>query len=134
MLTEGDDTNDPIADAARGILDGHIVLSRQLADMGQYPAIDLESSVSRVMPMVTSDAQQQSSQQIKQLYSVYEQNKDLINVGAYQPGTNPQIDRAIAMHPYIQRFMQQSMNEAVSFQQSQQMLTELLARAEMNDV
>jgi len=129
VLTEGDDNNDPIADAARGILDGHIVLSRQLADMGQYPAIDLESSVSRVMPMVTTDNQLQQSQQIKQLYSIYEQNRDLINVGAYQQGTNAEIDKAIAMQPQIQAFMRQSMSEAVSFQQSQQMLDQLITSA-----
>lgn len=126
VLTEGDDTNDPIADAARGILDGHIVLSRQLADMGQYPAIDLESSVSRVMPMVTTDNQLQASQQIKQLYSIYEQNRDLINVGAYQQGTNASIDKAIAMQPQIQQFMLQSMNQAVSLSESQQQLDQLV--------
>ncbi len=128
VLTEGDDQNDPIADAARGILDGHIVLSRQLADMGQYPAIDLESSISRVMPMVTSASQLQSSMQLKQLYSIYEQNRDLINVGAYQQGSNASIDRAIAMQPLIQAFMKQDMNEAVNFAASQQALEQLLAQ------
>ncbi len=126
VLTEGDDQNDPIADAARGILDGHIVLSRQLADMGQYPAIDLESSVSRVMPMVTQESQLNASNQVKQLYSLYEQNRDLINVGAYQPGSNPAIDQAIEMQPKIQQFLIQGMNEAVSMSQSQQQLTQLL--------
>jgi len=133
VLTEGDDNNDPIADAARGILDGHIVLSRQLADMGQYPAIDLEASVSRVMPMVTTDSQLQQSQQIKQLYSLYEQNRDLINVGAYQQGTNSAIDQAISMQPHIQEFMRQSMGEAVPIQRSQQMLGQLLAQAEVKE-
>jgi len=133
VLTEGDDNNDPIADAARGILDGHIVLSRQLADMGQYPAIDLEASVSRVMPMVTTDSQLQQSQQIKQLYSLYEQNRDLINVGAYQQGTNSEIDRAISMQTHIQEFMRQSMGEAVPLQRSQQMLGQLLAQAEIKE-
>jgi len=128
VLTEGDDQNDPIADAARGILDGHIVLSRQLADMGQYPAIDLESSISRVMPMVTSASQLQSSTQLKQLYSIYEQNRDLINVGAYQQGSNASIDQAIAMQPLIQTFMKQGMNEAVNFAGSQQALAQLLAQ------
>ena len=125
VLAEGDDQNDPIADAARGILDGHIVLSRQLADMGQYPAIDLESSISRVMPMVTSESQLQASNKIKQLYSLYEQNRDLINVGAYQPGSNASIDQAIAMQPQIQQFLAQGMNEAVSIQASQQQLDQL---------
>jgi len=129
VLAEGDDQNDPIADAARGILDGHIVLSRQLADMGQYPAIDLESSVSRVMPMVISPEQLQASLQIKKLYSVYEQNRDLINVGAYQQGSNASIDQAIAMQLDIQKFMAQGMNEAVPLTQSQQELEQLRAQA-----
>jgi len=129
VLAEGDDQNDPIADAARGILDGHIVLSRQLADMGQYPAIDLESSVSRVMPMVVPQNQQQAGLDIKQLYSLYEQNRDLINVGAYQQGSNPAIDKAIMMQPEIQKFMAQGMNQSVPFKQSQQQLNQLLAQA-----
>ncbi len=129
VLAEGDDQNDPIADAARGILDGHIVLSRQLADMGHYPAIDLESSVSRVMPMVISPEQLQASLQIKKLYSVYEQNKDLINVGAYQQGSNESIDQSIAMQLDIQKFMAQGMNEAVPLSESQRQLEQLLARA-----
>ena len=129
VLAEGDDQNDPIADAARGILDGHIVLSRQLADMGQYPAIDLESSVSRVMPMVISPEQLQASLQIKKLYSVYEQNRDLINVGAYQQGSNASIDQSIAMQLDIQKFMAQGMNEAVPLNKSQQELEQLLAQA-----
>jgi len=130
VLAEGDDQNDPIADAARGILDGHIVLSRALADMGQYPAIDLESSISRVMPMVTSDSQLQASNKIKQLYSLYEQNRDLINVGAYQQGSNPAIDQAIAMQPQIQQFLAQGMNQAVQLKDSQQQLDQL-AKAEV---
>lgn len=129
VLAEGDDQNDPIADAARGILDGHIVLSRQLADMGQYPAIDLESSVSRVMPMVIPPKQLQASLQIKKLYSVYEQNRDLINVGAYQQGSNASIDQSIAMQLPIQKFMAQGMNEAVPLNKSQQALNQLLAQS-----
>ena len=125
VLTEGDDTNDPIADAARGILDGHIVLSRQLAEQGHYPAIDIEASVSRVMPMIIKPDQLQSSHRIKRLYSIYEQNRDLINVGAYQQGTNAEIDEAIAMRSKIETFMQQGMNEAVNLTASQQQLKQL---------
>ena len=127
VLTEGDDTNDPIADAARGILDGHIVLSRQLADMGVYPAIDIESSVSRVMPMVVNPQQLANSQRIKNLYSLYQQNRDLINIGAYQAGSNPAIDEAIALYPQISRFMQQGINENMNFTMSQQQLQQLAA-------
>lgn len=125
VLTEGDDPNDPIADAARGILDGHIVLSRQLADMGQYPAIDLESSVSRVMPVIISAEQYRAAQRIKQLYSLYEQNRDLINVGAYQKGSNTGIDEAIAMQSRIAQFMRQGMKESVNLSASQQQLQQL---------
>jgi flagellum-specific ATP synthase len=135
VLTEGDDQNDPIADAARGILDGHIVLSRRLADMGHYPAVDLESSISRVMPMVVSAEHLQSSHRIKQLYSLYEQNRDLINVGAYQQGSNPAIDEAIAMRNGITGFMRQGMNESVNMASSQQQLRQLAAaRAEQAGV
>ena len=134
VLTEGDDQNDPIADAARGILDGHIVLSRQLADMGHYPAIDLESSVSRVMPMVVSAEHLQASHRIKQLYSLYEQNRDLINVGAYQQGTNAAIDEAINMHTPITSFMRQGIDESFNLQASQQQLTQLaMAQAQVNE-
>ena len=97
--------------------------------MGQYPAIDLESSISRVMPMVTSDAQLQSSTKVKQLYSIYEQNRDLINVGAYQQGSNPAIDQAIAMQPQIQQFMSQGMNQAVTLKDSQSQLDQLAKAA-----
>lgn len=126
VLTEGDDTNDPIADAARGILDGHIVLSRQLAEQGHFPAIDIEASVSRVMPSVVSDEQMQSMQSIKQLYSVYQQNRDLINVGAYQPGSDALIDISIRMHADIDKFLKQGMNESVDRAESARQL-QLLA-------
>lgn len=134
VLTEGDDHNDPIADAARGILDGHIVLSRQLADMGFYPAIDLESSVSRVMPMVVSPDHLKATHRIKQLYSTYEQNRDLINVGAYQAGSNAAIDEAIAIRAQIGSFMKQGINESVNMQSSQQQLIKLAAARAQSEV
>ena len=89
VLTEGDDLQDPIADAARAILDGHIVLSRTLADSGHYPAIDVESSISRVMPQVVSEEHLLAARRIRQIYSVYKQNQDLISIGAC-PGNRPQ--------------------------------------------
>ena len=126
VLTEGDDTNDPIADAARGILDGHIVLSRQLAEQGHFPAIDIEASVSRVMPSVVSDEHMKSMQSIKQLYSVYQQNRDLINIGAYQPGSDALIDLSIRLHADINKFLKQGMNESVDMAESARQL-QLLA-------
>jgi flagellum-specific ATP synthase len=115
VLTEADDPNDPIADAARAILDGHIVLSRRLAERGVYPAIDIEASISRVMTQITSEAHLGQAKALRQAYSVYEQNVDLFNVGAYQQGGNAELDRAVELRPQILRFLNQSMREAVDF-------------------
>lgn len=132
VLTEGDDTNDPIADAARGILDGHIVLSRKLAEQGHFPAIDIEASVSRVMPSVVSQEHMQSMQAIKQLYSVYQQNRDLINVGAYQPGSDALIDLSIRLHDEINKFLKQGMNDSVNMAESSRKLQLLANELSMN--
>lgn len=108
---------DPIADASRAILDGHIVLSRELADSGHYPAIDIEKSISRVMPMVTSDEHLMMARTLKQFYSLYQQNRDLIAIGAYQKGADPRIDQAIAIRPVLEQFLQQKMKEVVPYDQ-----------------
>ncbi len=126
VLAEGDDTNDPIADAARGVLDGHIVLSRTLAESGHYPAIDVEASISRVMPDIADENHLQKSRELRRLYSLYQQNRDLISVGAYQPGSDPRIDRAIAKNPSILEFLQQDMNEAVDISRSLKELEALI--------
>jgi flagellum-specific ATP synthase len=110
VLAEGDDQNDPIADAARAILDGHIVLSRRLAEAGQYPAIDIEASVSRAMNEITDKAHQRAAREFKQLYSLYQQNQDLISVGAYELGSNEQIDLAIGAMPSLREFLHQDMH------------------------
>lgn len=130
VLTEGDDLQDPIADAARAILDGHIVLSRELADAGHYPAVDIEGSISRVMPMVTSEEHQQLARQLRQMYSLYQQNKDLISIGAYTRGNDPRIDHAIELNPVIKFFLQQKMNEVIPYDQSLSQLQEILQAAE----
>jgi flagellum-specific ATP synthase len=109
VLTEGDDQNDPIADAARAILDGHIVLSRQLADSGHYPAIDIEASISRAMNDIISQEHRAAATAFKKLYSIYQRNRDLISVGAYQAGSDEQIDAAIEAMPLLQQFLQQDM-------------------------
>ncbi len=127
ILAEGDDQNDPIADAARAILDGHIVLSRQLAESGHYPAIDIEASISRVMPEITDIEHQKRAQSFKKMYSLYEQNKDLINVGAYQPGSNQRIDEAIDYNPRLMGFLQQDMHESVNYDQSNAQMNELMS-------
>jgi flagellum-specific ATP synthase len=130
VVTEGDDLQDPIADAARAILDGHIVLSRALADAGHYPAVDIEGSISRVMPMVTSEEHQQLSRQLRQVYSLYQQNKDLISIGAYSRGNDPRIDQAIDLQPVISFFLQQKMLEVIPYDQSLAQLQEVLSAAQ----
>lgn len=125
VLVEGDDLQDPIADAARAILDGHIVLSRTLADSGHYPAIDIESSISRVMPMVVSEEHLMASRKIRQVYSNYQQNKDLISIGAYSKGTDPRIDLAIAAEPAINAFLQQGMLQVLPYDESLEAMLKL---------
>jgi flagellum-specific ATP synthase len=122
VLTEGDDLQDPIADASRAILDGHIVLSRELTDAGHYPAIDIEKSISRVMPMVTSEFHQAAARAFKQVYSTYQQNKDLVAIGAYNQGADAYIDRSIRLKPAMDQFLQQGMKEVIPFSQCEEML------------
>ncbi|HEY8354985.1 MAG TPA: flagellar protein export ATPase FliI [Methylophilaceae bacterium] len=126
VLTEGDDQQDPIADAARAILDGHIVLNRTLAEAGHYPAIDIEQSISRVMVNITDKAHQKAALRLKQLNSRYTRNQDLINVGAYEAGSDPVLDEAIARHEAIAAFLQQDINERADLGQSIRQLMELL--------
>jgi flagellum-specific ATP synthase len=122
VLAEGDDTNDPIADAARGVLDGHIVLSRSLAEAGHFPAIDIEASVSRVMPDIADADHLLMAREIRRLYSLYQQNRDLISVGAYQTGADSRIDKAIDKNAAISELLQQDMNDPVDLNRS---LTEM---------
>ena len=126
VLVEGDDHNDPIADSARAILDGHIVLSRQLAESGQYPAIDIEASISRLAPQIMSADNMQRVQFFRRHYSLYQQNRDLINVGAYQPGSDPEVDLAIRLQPLLMEFLSQDMNQAVTLEQSYGLLEHLM--------
>lgn len=118
VLTEGDDQQDPIADSARAILDGHIVLSRALAESGHYPAIDIEASISRAMTAIADQKQQRKAQHFKQLLSKYQRNRDLISVGAYAPGHDPQLDRAVQLHPQLERFLQQRIDERADVEET----------------
>lgn len=131
VLTEGDDQQDPIADSARAILDGHIVLSRELAESGHYPAIDVEASISRAMNAVVSDEHLVAAQNFRQIYSVYQQNKDLINVGAYAEGTSPEVDESIRLHSSQQKFLRQDRQQAVSWQNSLEQLADLLQHSKV---
>jgi flagellum-specific ATP synthase len=117
VLTEGDDPQDPVADSARAILDGHILLDRRLADEGHYPAIDIESSISRVMARVTTPQQQEMARTLKRLYSRYKRNEDLISIGAYVAGSDADTDRAIKLMPKIRAFLQQRTDERCGFEQ-----------------
>jgi flagellum-specific ATP synthase len=126
VLAEGDDQQDPIADAARAILDGHVVLSRRLAEAGHYPAIDIEASISRVMPQISGPRHQQLARRFKHVYSTYEQHRDLINVGAYVAGSDPAVDEAREYHPRLKQFLMQGIDERVTLADSLQALEAVL--------
>lgn len=126
VLAEGDDHNDPIVDASRAILDGHITLSRQFADAGIYPAVDIEASVSRAMPQITSDEQQHLISRFRQIYSVYQDHRDLISVGAYHKGSDPRVDEAIERWPAMMEFVRQHQNERVDVKSSLNQLRRLV--------
>ncbi|MEK7842799.1 MAG: flagellum-specific ATP synthase FliI, partial [Pseudomonadota bacterium] len=125
VLTEGDDPQDPIADSARAILDGHIVLSRSLSDQGHYPAIDIESSISRVMTSLISPEHFDLVRRFKYLYSRYQRSRDLISVGAYVTGSDPDLDQAIAMYPKLESFLRQGMSQQENYSDSLKKLAEL---------
>ena len=128
VLTEGDDPQDPIADSARAILDGHVVLSRTLADQGHYPAIDIEASISRAMTGLIPPAQLDLVRHFKLLYSRYHRSRDLISVGAYVRGSDPVLDEAILMYPRLEDFLQQGMEQRVDAERSAAQLAALLGR------
>jgi flagellum-specific ATP synthase len=125
VLSEGDDQQDPIADAARGILDGHIVLSRELAEAGHFPAIDVERSISRVMVQVTTAEQQLAARRVRRQMAQLSRARDLIQVGAYVQGSDPELDAAISNDGAIRDYLQQGMHERASLVQSQQRLQQL---------
>lgn len=126
VLTEGDDQQEPIADAARAILDGHIVLTRRIADAGLYPAIDVEVSVSRVMQDITDPAWRARIRRLKQLMAAYNAQRDLIAIGAYQRGNDPVVDDALALWPQILQFLAQDVTESADVEASRNALTRLL--------
>lgn len=128
VLVEGDDHNEPVSDATKAFLDGHIVLSRTLAERGIYPAIDISSSISRVMQQVTNPEQYRKMLRFKQIYSVYQNNRDLISIGAYNKGSDQQIDEAITMLPKLESFLIQGMDEHYSLSQSLTLLDKALTK------
>ncbi len=129
VLVEGDDMNEPIADATRGILDGHIVLSRQLAHKNHYPSVDILQSISRVMVDIVPEEQVNAARRIAEVTSVYRDAEDLINIGAYQQGTNPEIDLAIKMIPTINDFLKQGIRESIPYEESTKQMTDIAQKS-----
>ena len=127
VLVEGDDTNEPIADTVRGIVDGHIVLSRKLANANHFPAIDVSASISRLMNNIVSDEHKVMASRIRDLLSLYEKNEDLISIGAYKSGTNPKLDVAIAKIDKINRFLCQGVEENDSYEEILKKMEAILA-------
>jgi len=127
VLTEGDDQQDPIADAARAILDGHIVLSRRIAESGHYPAIDIEASISRVMQEIVPLEHSDLARKLRELIATYNQSRELVNLGAWKPGANPTLDQAVALWPRIQALLAQRPHERAGFDDSINELFDLLA-------
>jgi len=130
VLTEGDDQMDPIADASRAILDGHIVLSRDLAEQGHFPAVDVESSISRAMVDIVDKQHLQTVHKFKQIYSIYKKNEDLITIGAYTQGSDTRVDRAILMQPDLMEFLKQNMHEPTSYAESLEQLDNIFIQAQ----
>jgi flagellum-specific ATP synthase len=130
VLSEGDDMQDPIADAARAILDGHIVLTRELAESGHYPAIDVLQSASRVMHNVTDMAHQKKANEFRAHLANFVRGRDLVQLGAYQHGSDASLDRAIALQEPMQAFLQQGMHECCSQDQSIVQLVDLFSSSE----
>jgi flagellum-specific ATP synthase len=129
VLVEGDDMNEPIADAARSILDGHIVLSRRLATAGHFPSIDVLESISRVSGAVTGPEHQRAATELRALLAAYRDAKDLIEIGAYVPGTNPTVDRAVQLKDASDSFLRQGLHEEITLEQSWNALAGLVGAA-----
>ena len=129
VLAEGDDRSDPIVDIARASLDGQVMLSRHLADAAHYPAIDLAGSISRVMDSLVTPEQLKAANRFRRLWSLYQQNQDLIQVGAYEPGTNPDLDEAIKLRAGMEALLQQPSDVSVQFSAAQQLLKQLAGQS-----
>lgn len=127
VLAEGDDQQDPIADAARAILDGHVILSRELAEAGHYPAIDITASISRVMPQVTEPEHQRQANRFKRLLARYQTVRELIPLGGYHAGQDPELDDAVKRYPALADFLQQGVLEPAGFEESLEQMQKVLA-------
>lgn len=128
VLVDGDDMNEPIADTVRGILDGHIVLDRNLANKGQFPAINILKSISRVMGNISEKEHTNAANRFRELLSTYQNSEDLISIGAYKKGSSREIDEAIQFHPKLISFLKQDVDEAASMEDSISFLKSLTGR------
>ena len=126
VLVEGDDTNEPIADTVRGILDGHIVLTRKLANANHFPAIDINASISRLMNAIVSEQHKKLASQLRDILSIYDKNADLISIGAYKAGTNPKVDYAISKIDAVNGFLKQGISESFTYEESMAKLEQIL--------
>ena len=126
VLVEGDDTNEPIADTVRGILDGHIVLSRKLANSGHFPAIDISASISRLMNEIVPEEHRKLAARVRDVMTVYEKNADLVSIGAYKQGTNQKLDYALSKMDGIDQFLTQGMTERFSYEEDMAAMEALL--------
>lgn len=131
VLMEGDDITDPVVDTVRGIVDGHVFLSRKVAEMNHYPAIDVLGSISRLATEITTREQQDAAAKLRKILAMYRENKDLIDVGMYQPGTNPKLDIAIEMMPKINAFLQQRTADSVDMDSTIQTLISMMANVDI---
>jgi flagellum-specific ATP synthase len=126
VLVEGDDTNEPISDTVRGIVDGHIVLSRKLAHKNHYPAIDVSQSISRLMNSIVSPEHKALASDIRNIMALYEENADMISIGAYKAGLNPKLDRAIEKMPKVDEFLTQGVGESFDYEEVTKKMQEVL--------
>ena len=126
VLMEGDDISDPIVDTVRGIVDGHIFLSRKVAESNHYPAIDVLGSISRLMSAIATPEHKEAASKMRKILAMYRENKDLIDVGMYQPGSNPKLDTAIEMMPQVNGFLQQRTSDSVSMETTIQTLIDMM--------
>jgi flagellum-specific ATP synthase len=128
VLTEGDDWNDPVSDCVRSILDGHILLSRQLASENQYPAVEVLESLSRLQTDLITPERQKTVAAARHVLAIHRQYRELLDIGAYKPGTNPQLDRALEIHPKLMEFLRQPINEKTTLAKTFETLHSLLTQ------
>ena len=131
VLMEGDDINDPVVDTVRGIVDGHVFLSRKVAEMNHYPAIDILGSISRLFTAIVSNEQKEAAYKLRKILAMYRENKDLIDVGMYTPGSNPKLDTAIEMIPKVNAFLQQRTSDSVTMQTTIDTLIDMMRNVDI---